>query len=175
RRRHTRFSRDWSSDVCSSDLEYFLGESLGHPETLPPGRGQGNPAIRQGSTQAPEGDRAEFRSGPRTRKGGEVMWETRAQLKAQIKELKAELEKLNDHFDEAVEREVQEQVSDFVSLYRQDLRRFAEVAEALGISPQAGGETAVAKIRALQDDIEELFDALREAEKEKLRLKRKYR
>src|SRR5690606_40472959 len=31
RRRHTRFSRDWSSDVCSSDLTYegaglFLGE-----------------------------------------------------------------------------------------------------------------------------------------------------
>src|SRR5690606_40443977 len=23
RRRHTRFSRDWSSDVCSSDLELF--------------------------------------------------------------------------------------------------------------------------------------------------------
>src|SRR5690606_39974025 len=23
RRRHTRFSRDWSSDVCSSDLYYF--------------------------------------------------------------------------------------------------------------------------------------------------------
>src|SRR5690606_40156459 len=23
RRRHTRFSRDWSSDVCSSDLEKF--------------------------------------------------------------------------------------------------------------------------------------------------------
>src|SRR5690606_39278016 len=23
RRRHTRFSRDWSSDVCSSDLRYF--------------------------------------------------------------------------------------------------------------------------------------------------------
>src|SRR5690606_40839507 len=23
RRRHTRFSRDWSSDVCSSDLKYF--------------------------------------------------------------------------------------------------------------------------------------------------------
>src|SRR5690606_40634000 len=23
RRRHTRFSRDWSSDVCSSDLSYF--------------------------------------------------------------------------------------------------------------------------------------------------------
>src|SRR5690606_40546321 len=26
RRRHTRFSRDWSSDVCSSDLELKLGE-----------------------------------------------------------------------------------------------------------------------------------------------------
>src|SRR5690606_39299940 len=24
RRRHTRFSRDWSSDVCSSDLNYLL-------------------------------------------------------------------------------------------------------------------------------------------------------
>src|SRR5207302_2586779 len=24
RRRHTRFSRDWSSDVCSSDLSYTL-------------------------------------------------------------------------------------------------------------------------------------------------------
>src|SRR5690606_41032095 len=24
RRRHTRFSRDWSSDVCSSDLAVFL-------------------------------------------------------------------------------------------------------------------------------------------------------
>src|SRR5690606_41188243 len=26
RRRHTRFSRDWSSDVCSSDLEEILDE-----------------------------------------------------------------------------------------------------------------------------------------------------
>src|SRR5690606_39876270 len=25
RRRHTRFSRDWSSDVCSSDLAAFKG------------------------------------------------------------------------------------------------------------------------------------------------------
>src|SRR5690606_40051375 len=25
RRRHTRFSRDWSSDVCSSDLGSFIG------------------------------------------------------------------------------------------------------------------------------------------------------
>src|SRR5690606_40476611 len=32
RRRHTRFSRDWSSDVCSSDLEFLVlaGWSLPH-------------------------------------------------------------------------------------------------------------------------------------------------
>src|SRR5690606_41031521 len=28
RRRHTRFSRDWSSDVCSSDLPKTLGRFL---------------------------------------------------------------------------------------------------------------------------------------------------
>src|SRR5690606_40540351 len=27
RRRHTRFSRDWSSDVCSSDLDERAGEA----------------------------------------------------------------------------------------------------------------------------------------------------
>src|SRR5690606_39865072 len=27
RRRHTRFSRDWSSDVCSSDLDELLKEA----------------------------------------------------------------------------------------------------------------------------------------------------
>src|SRR5207302_7826730 len=35
RRRHTRFSRDWSSDVCSSDLHAargrHRGRSIGHP------------------------------------------------------------------------------------------------------------------------------------------------
>src|SRR5690606_848817 len=103
------------------------------------------------------------------------MWETRAKLKAEIKELKAELEKLNDRFEEEVARAAREQISDVIAIYRQDAQRFDKVAEALGISPQAGGETAVAKIRALQDDIEELSDALREAEKENLRLKRKYR
>src|SRR5690606_39428675 len=31
RRRHTRFSRDWSSDVCSSDLlKAFFKKHLGH-------------------------------------------------------------------------------------------------------------------------------------------------
>src|SRR5690606_40873419 len=30
RRRHTRFSRDWSSDVCSSDLADFLMQFSGN-------------------------------------------------------------------------------------------------------------------------------------------------
>src|SRR5207302_2471095 len=29
-RRHTRFSRDWSSDVCSSDLEHMLASAQDH-------------------------------------------------------------------------------------------------------------------------------------------------
>src|SRR5690606_39891424 len=40
RRRHTRFSRDWSSDVCSSDLELSIvgarnlqGDTLFYPLT----------------------------------------------------------------------------------------------------------------------------------------------
>src|SRR5690606_40409985 len=28
RRRHTRFSRDWSSDVCSSDLDYYVEQGV---------------------------------------------------------------------------------------------------------------------------------------------------
>src|SRR5690606_16076547 len=32
RRRHTRFSRDWSSDVCSSDLGHQRGPRPGHGE-----------------------------------------------------------------------------------------------------------------------------------------------
>src|SRR5690606_40406069 len=38
RRRHTRFSRDWSSDVCSSDL--FLAR-MNLPEAIVPPRGPG--------------------------------------------------------------------------------------------------------------------------------------
>src|SRR2546422_8379308 len=37
RRRHTRCSRDWSSDVCSSDLAWgFYGASLGYHLTEVP-------------------------------------------------------------------------------------------------------------------------------------------
>src|SRR5690606_39618703 len=31
RRRHTRFSRDWSSDVCSSDLQASIDAQAGKP------------------------------------------------------------------------------------------------------------------------------------------------
>src|SRR5690606_41050013 len=42
RRRHTRFSRDWSSDVCSSDLAnggtfWINGEQLPSPNWINPG------------------------------------------------------------------------------------------------------------------------------------------
>src|SRR5690606_39908652 len=33
-RRHTRFSRDWSSDVCSSDLGTFTVEVLHSPRRI---------------------------------------------------------------------------------------------------------------------------------------------
>src|SRR2546429_2827069 len=33
RRRHTRCSRDWSSDVCSSDLEASRSRAVGYVET----------------------------------------------------------------------------------------------------------------------------------------------
>src|SRR5690606_40383726 len=37
RRRHTRFSRDWSSDVCSSDLEVLAKiRALPNDSRLPP-------------------------------------------------------------------------------------------------------------------------------------------
>src|SRR5690606_40253046 len=35
RRRHTRFSRDWSSDVCSSDLHLPLGAATKYPSSNP--------------------------------------------------------------------------------------------------------------------------------------------
>src|SRR5712675_2872089 len=42
RRRHTRCSRDWSSDVCSSDLTARGGPSLGRK--VAPGQEQNDPA-----------------------------------------------------------------------------------------------------------------------------------
>src|SRR5690606_40039630 len=46
RRRHTRFSRDWSSDVCSSDLSKLAGETVEQTKApsvpLPPDAGDGS-------------------------------------------------------------------------------------------------------------------------------------
>src|SRR2546422_1057601 len=40
RRRHTRCSRDWSSDVCSSDLDWkTLFDGIAHVLGQPPGKG----------------------------------------------------------------------------------------------------------------------------------------
>src|SRR5439155_4959014 len=51
RRRHTRWPRDWSSEVCSSDLRVDLGEALpptgvvlGRPAELASGLGVGGAA-----------------------------------------------------------------------------------------------------------------------------------
>src|SRR5690625_7138185 len=35
RRRHTRWPRDWSSDVCSSDLDETLGHTVHAPARIP--------------------------------------------------------------------------------------------------------------------------------------------
>src|SRR5690606_35576836 len=70
RRRHTRFSRDWSSDVCSSDLalEAARGGACGEPRTVSKakkdvekatGQNAGRPdrAGRQGLGDHPSGTR----------------------------------------------------------------------------------------------------------------------
>src|SRR5690606_39730469 len=44
RRRHTRFSRDWSSDVCSSDLSEPGFDETGQFFVLGAQPGPGNPA-----------------------------------------------------------------------------------------------------------------------------------
>src|SRR5207302_6921334 len=51
RRRHTRFSRDWSSDVCSSDLvdEFFVDYLDGHAQRR---RGRALPDARLQHEQA---------------------------------------------------------------------------------------------------------------------------
>src|SRR2546430_10263333 len=66
RRRHTRFDCDWSSDVCSSDLEHpveplpgLVGRGLPvvHPDDLPP-----QPPLRLGGMQRSEEHTSELQS-----------------------------------------------------------------------------------------------------------------
>src|SRR5690606_39499774 len=63
RRRHTRFSRDWSSDVCSSDLTPGGGAAPWSDWT---GRGGAHPAG-QGRGRIPRA-RGAGRRGPRERR-----------------------------------------------------------------------------------------------------------
>src|SRR5690606_40309717 len=65
RRRHTRFSRDWSSDVCSSDLRKRRAAHRGpRPETAPSRRASGrNASARPSSPCTPASAR-----GPRERR-----------------------------------------------------------------------------------------------------------
>src|SRR3712207_7441993 len=46
RRRHTRYWRDWSSDVCSSDLPGAATATTASPE-----RGSGNAAMRTSTSR----------------------------------------------------------------------------------------------------------------------------
>src|SRR5690606_5771007 len=58
RRRHTRFSRDWSSDVCSSDLFPTPGSpptSMREPGTIPPPKTRSSsesPSVQRRSSKA---------------------------------------------------------------------------------------------------------------------------
>src|SRR5690606_39595277 len=67
RRRHTRFSRDWSSDVCSSDLADTTGATL-------------QPLTREPDDEITVYSRTEFRPprhvviGGEVRDGGRFQW-----------------------------------------------------------------------------------------------------
>src|SRR5690606_40721322 len=62
RRRHTRFSRDWSSDVCSSDL-LDAPETLEPPRVFPPTRWPASGASLSFVALARESGRDEGRRG----------------------------------------------------------------------------------------------------------------
>src|SRR5690606_40043656 len=51
RRRHTRFSRDWSSDVCSSDLAALINKGLAVEQLHQPQELIGLALVRRGGQQ----------------------------------------------------------------------------------------------------------------------------
>src|SRR5699024_12180494 len=68
RRRHTRSKRDWSSDVCSSDLGGYVGfksDGVGKPE-----RNGGKPRCRFRNTARRKGRGRSQRRGRRERRKG---------------------------------------------------------------------------------------------------------
>src|SRR3712207_8015055 len=57
RRRHTRYWRDWSSDVCSSDLAAAAVPAPPRPTRVLPGRsGDGYPSLRADEIGSHPGD-----------------------------------------------------------------------------------------------------------------------
>src|SRR5690606_39588069 len=68
RRRHTRFSRDWSSDVCSSDLP--APRLLRHLRVRP-ARADGRPARLRPDHPGPVGDDERHRNRSEERRVGE--------------------------------------------------------------------------------------------------------
>src|SRR2546429_4733925 len=58
RRRHTRCSRDWSSDVCSSDLRLPFLQSQAHEDGILPGKAIYAVPMRVLATQFQEGCKA---------------------------------------------------------------------------------------------------------------------
>src|SRR5690349_21922134 len=61
RRRHTRSLRDWSSDVCSSDLQTVRGGPHGAPVTQSPPRHTLSPQARPHAPQFASSDRKSTR------------------------------------------------------------------------------------------------------------------
>src|SRR3712207_7957982 len=66
RRRHTRYWRDWSSDVCSSDLPSRSSRLLGHRPALTETCGTGGSRVglfreRNGAENGRRGNRSEER------------------------------------------------------------------------------------------------------------------
>src|SRR5690606_41035081 len=64
--RHTRFSRDWSSDVCSSDLYRRNGDEIRPLKSEQPGRFRKFRVIADQHADFPKG-RGKDRIGPRPR------------------------------------------------------------------------------------------------------------
>src|SRR5690606_39914183 len=57
RRRHTRFSRDWSSDVCSSDLSPVPAARSDSTDSWKSPRGSYSVTVTEASTRMPSASR----------------------------------------------------------------------------------------------------------------------
>src|SRR5690625_6458720 len=89
RRRHTRWPRDWSSDVCSSDLVLIPARNSGHDRWIRPRKFQlrDNPARPHGRSPCPayrpkpEIGRASCRERVQISKGAVLVENTKKEIK----------------------------------------------------------------------------------------------